>query len=113
MVNTDAGGSERDRGSTMFTARLLLVFATAFMVPMRGIAQVPIGGEFQVNTYTPLFQIKPSVSPLNAGGFLVAWVSNQQDADSNGVFAQRFGSNGSPLGSEFQVSSYTASVQDD
>ena len=42
-----------------------------------------------------------------SGDFVVAWQSGSQDGDVSGVFAQRFSSTGTPLGSEFQVNAYT------
>ncbi len=72
---------------------------------------VPQGGEFQVNTYTTGSQQDPSVAADSWGNFLVAWRSNPQDGSFWGVSGQRFDSAGTPLGSEFQVNSYTTSHQ--
>nr|WP_319387195.1 putative Ig domain-containing protein [uncultured Roseibium sp.] len=59
----------------------------------------PIGAEFQVNTYTTDNQQVAGASSLGDGGFVIAWYSNGQ----NGAFAQRYDSDGNPVGSEFQV----------
>ncbi|MGB5550454.1 MAG: hypothetical protein WBO74_08170, partial [Thermoanaerobaculia bacterium] len=72
----------------------------------------PAGSEFQVNTYTTDFQGVGTVASAANGGFLVVWVSAaDQDGDLTGIFAQRFGAGGSPIGSEFQVNTYTTGLQ--
>lgn len=69
------------------------------------------GSEFQVNTYTTGVQGKPSIAVLSDDGFVVTWESNGQDGSSYGVFAQRYNTNGTANGSEFQVNTYTTNVQ--
>ncbi|MBN2294041.1 MAG: hypothetical protein JXM70_16565 [Pirellulales bacterium] len=71
----------------------------------------PLGSEFQVNTYTTATQSQPSVAMSEAGDFVIVWTSNNQDGDGNGVFAQRYAADGTPLGSEFQVNTFTSSYQ--
>ena len=51
---------------------------------------IPLGGEFQVNSFTTFYQRIPAVSHDSAGGFVVMWQSEVQDASSYGVFGQRF-----------------------
>lgn len=72
--------------------------------------------EFQVNTHTPDRQYNSRVCTGGGGEFVVTWDSHQggpagQDGDTDGVFAQRFGSSGSVLGTEFQVNTYTTGSQ--
>ena len=70
----------------------------------------PLGTEFRVNTYTTGNQTFPTVSVNNeTGGFVVAWMSYQQDGSSWGVFGQRY--QGVPLGPEFRVNTYTTAAQ--
>jgi hypothetical protein len=69
----------------------------------------PLGTEFRVNTYTTSDQAFPSVSVNNAGSFVVTWQSYGQDGSNWGVFGQRFGGAGAPLGPEFRVNTYTTS----
>ena len=45
-------------------------------------AGLPLGGEFQVNTYTTGQQLPPAVAMDTAGNFLVVW------ADQRGIFGQ-------------------------
>ncbi len=71
----------------------------------------PVGGEFQVNTYTTDNQFAAGIAMDADGDFVVIWNSYYQDGNKRGVFSQRFGSNGSPVGSEFQVNTYTTDEQ--
>lgn len=72
---------------------------------------VPLGTQFQANTYTPGFQFHPSVAISFDGSFIVVWESVNQDGSDGGIFAQRYGADGSPIGSEFQVNTYTYTQQ--
>jgi hypothetical protein len=74
-------------------------------------AGAPVGGEFQVNTYTTAYQIRPAIAMDAAGNFVVVWRSNLQDGDLFGVFGQRFDATGNRQGSEFQVNTYTTAYQ--
>lgn len=78
----------------------------------------PLGGEFQVNTYTTNYQgPNPSVAMNENGDFVVAWKSGYyrdaapQDGDGFGVFARKFAAWGTPFGDEFQVNTYTPGYQ--
>lgn len=70
-----------------------------------------IGFEFQVNTFTLDLQAAQSIAALSDGQVVVAWESWTQDGEDSGIFAQRFGSDNSRIGEEFQVSTYTAGFQ--
>jgi hypothetical protein len=74
-------------------------------------AGTPIGGELQVNTYTPFSQTNPHIGVAPDGRFVVAWSSNVQDGDNYGAFAQRFDASGAPQGTEFKVNAYTTNLQ--
>ncbi|MFC1849892.1 hypothetical protein ACFL27_06755 [candidate division CSSED10-310 bacterium] len=68
------------------------------------------GSQFQVNAYTTSNQGYPDVSFDNEGDFVVVWDSfgsNYGDTSNNSVQAQRFNADGSFLGSQFQVNTYT------
>jgi hypothetical protein len=71
----------------------------------------PVGAEFQVNTHTIFQQYRPAVATNATGGFAVVWGSSLQDGSSSGVFGQMFNSAGSPVGTEFQVNTYTTNAQ--
>ncbi len=66
---------------------------------------------FSVNTYTPGDQDSPSTAMDADGNFVVAWSSYGQDGDGYGVYAQRYDYNGSPVGSEFIVNTYSTGDQ--
>jgi len=72
----------------------------------------PLGSEFQVNGYTAGDQRDPAVAVDAGGGFVVSWTSDGQDGDGAGVFARRYDASGTPLAGEFQVNTYTTSLQD-
>ena len=90
-----------------------LVGVVLFVLAATVRAQAPqrLGDEFQVNTYTTNYQTVPAVSRDGDGGFVVAWVSLDQDQSQGGVFARRFDAAGIPLAAEFQVNSYTPGLQ--
>ena len=74
---------------------------------------VPAGDEFQANTYTAGGQGSPSVSIGRSGEFVIAWSSYGQDGSGGGIFAQRYGLDGVPVGTELPINSYTTGHQAD
>jgi Ca2+-binding RTX toxin-like protein len=70
-----------------------------------------VGSEFRVNTFTNNFQAQPSVTALSNGGFVVTWTSNGQDGSGNGVYGQRYAADGTVIGSEFRVNTFTTDFQ--
>jgi hypothetical protein len=75
-------------------------------------AGAPLGGEFLVNTYTTGYQAVPDIAMDAAGNFVVVW-STYGDAGTTGygIAAQRYLADGTPLGGEFAVNTYTAGDQ--
>jgi hypothetical protein len=73
--------------------------------------QIPLGNDFQVNTYSTGTQGRPSVAIDDAGNFVVTWLSYGQDGSSNGVFGQQFDAAGNKVGNEFRVNTYTTGFQ--
>jgi hypothetical protein len=67
------------------------VFAQRFLAD-----GTPVGGEFQVNSYTSNEQSNPDVAMDENGNFVVAWRSYGQDGNNWGVFAQRYAADGLP-----------------
>ncbi|WP_299763991.1 cadherin-like domain-containing protein [Ramlibacter sp.] len=65
-----------------------------------GVAQ---GGQFRVNTTIASDQQRPVVAMDDAGNFVVAWESDNQDGAGWGVYAQRFNAAGVAQSSEFRV----------
>jgi hypothetical protein len=75
---------------------------------------LPVGSEFQVNTYTTNGQYGASargVSRSADGRFVVVWESSGQDGSGASVHGQRYDSTGAPDGTEFQVNTYTTNGQ--
>jgi hypothetical protein len=73
-----------------------------------------VGAEFQVNTYTKSSQGygSPAVAADAAGNFTIVWASVRQDGGvGSGVFGQRFLADGTRVGAEFQVNTYTTGLQ--
>lgn len=64
-----------------------------------------VGSEFRVNSSTTGNQVVPAVAADGPGNFVVVWEG--QRATGYGVFGQRFNPAGTPVGSEFQVNTYT------
>ena len=91
--------------------------ALGFLAPPPAGAQTPVpaGAQFQVNTYTASSQYKPSVATDANGDFVVVWTSSGSsgtDTSGNSIQGQRYTSNGSAQGAQFQVNTYTTSYQD-
>ncbi len=63
-----------------------------------------LGDPIVVNQFTRFNQRNPVVAPLPAGGFAVAWISEQQTGENRtDVYLRRFGANGSAQGDEARV----------
>ena len=75
---------------------------------------VPLGSQFQVNSYTTSYQERPAVAADFRGNFVVVWASDGSDGTDTdySIQARYYDSQGVPLGGQFQVNSYTTSTQD-
>jgi Ca2+-binding RTX toxin-like protein len=73
-----------------------------------GVAQ---GIEFLVNTTTAGDQVTPAIATLAGGGLVVAWTSSGQDGSGQGIYAQRLDAQGTKVGGEFLVNTFTAGNQ--
>jgi len=74
-------------------------------------AATPQGSEFQVNTFTTGGQLGGSVGWNAVGEFVVSWGSPGADGYGYAVAARRFRADGSPLGPEYVVNTYTTGSQ--
>ena len=79
--------------------------------PRRAQPVVRVGPELQVNAYTTLSQYRATVA-AHDGGFIVVWQSGLQDGSGWGVFGRRYAPDGTPLGPEFAVNTFTTGHQD-
>ncbi|MDT8303674.1 MAG: hypothetical protein RQ760_19490 [Sedimentisphaerales bacterium] len=75
------------------------------------IAAIICRAEFQVNTHKTNKQENPAIAMDGAGNFIVVWNSYLQDKSSNGIFAQRFETDCSPIGEEFQINTTSSGNQ--
>lgn len=73
---------------------------------------VKTGGQFQVNTYTTSHQKFPDICELYSGGFVATWASYGQDGAETGIYGQRYKENGSKVGKEFRINTYTTNFQE-
>ncbi|WP_370277582.1 hypothetical protein [Pontibacterium sp.] len=71
----------------------------------------PEGDEFLVSTFDYGNQTAPQISALSDGGFVITWVSNEQDGGDEGIFGQRYNAQGEAMGGEFQINSFTKGIQ--
>ncbi len=74
-------------------------------------AGVALSNDIQVNTTTADQQRFSKIAMDSAGDFAVTWESTNQDGSFDGIFAQRFRSNGALQSGEFQVNTYFAQQQ--
>ena len=70
-----------------------------------------LGDELPINAFTAGNQQWPDVAATADGGFIVVWMSADQDGSNYGIFGRRYDSAGAAVGGEFQVNSYTTSRQ--
>jgi len=74
-----------------------------------------IGDEFPVDTQTAGFIGRANVAANDAGTFVVVWSTTGggagDDTDSSSVEARAFALDGTPLGGQFQVNTYTTGTQ--
>lgn len=70
----------------------------------------PIDGEFVVNTFSAAVEQTSTVGMAADGRFVVSWLG--RSITNYGIFAQRFGADGSMQGTEFQVNGFRPSGQD-
>ena len=76
----------------------------------------PVGGEFQVNTYTTANQLGSQVSQDASGRFVVVWQSGYYsqtgpDGSAETVAGRRFDATGTPLAAEFVANALTLGRQ--
>jgi hypothetical protein len=77
----------------------------------------PLGSEFRVDTSTPGYLVSPDVAVDASGNFVVVW-NAAYFAVLGDLYGQRYASNGTPVGSEFQIATsaydqYSPSIASD
>jgi len=102
-------------GAKLALTALFLCISTVFGTPAAH-AVIPLGSEFQVNSFAPNPQGRPAVAADGSGGLIIVWDSvNSPGSDHSGdsIQGQRYAASGSPLGGQFQVNSFAPSQQND
>ena len=69
-----------------------------------------IAEQFIVNTCRPDAQLRPSVAVANDGRFAVVW-HGPEDGSDRTVLGQKYASDGTAVGDEFQINTYTTGHQ--
>src|SRR5687767_4606896 len=93
------------------------VTAAALAVASASAAQLDVGPEFQVNTYTTGRQAMPAVAVHDDGGFTVAYEVGDDyaglglDGSTIGVFLQHFDAAGARVGGQQLVNEFTRFAQ--
>lgn len=93
---------------------LLTLAGVLCHLPLAAQVAEPIGGEFQVNTFTTSYQLYPSVGVAGDGSFVVVWMSlgsPEDDNDGLSIQGQRYNSEGTAVGPQFQVNTYVTGYQ--
>jgi large repetitive protein len=71
-----------------------------------------LDGELRVNESTAGGQLEPAVAASPSGSVVVVWTSPAEASDHfGGVRGRRYAADGSPVGAEFPVNSYTTNTQ--
>src|SRR5688572_15958002 len=96
----------------MTIGRVLGPWSACVCFSVAASAQVPSGGDVQVNAYTTgrQYAFARFVAVDADGDFVAVWTSDH-DGSVSGVFGQRFTAAGAALGSEFRVNTYTTGFQ--
>jgi hypothetical protein len=68
---------------------------------------IAISDEIQINSYVLHNQANPSVCAVGDSSFVICWQSGGQDGSGSGIYAQLFNSDGTKIGDEFLVNSYS------
>jgi hypothetical protein len=84
---------------------LIDVFARRFNASAQA-----LGPELRVNTTTPGDQGGCRIAMNGAGSYVIVWHGPPAGGSSDALFGQRFSAAGSPLGSEFQITTSASSL---
>ncbi len=87
-----------------------IALSLLLVVEAHGQEPNPLGGQFQINTYTTSDQSNPAVVSDSNGNFIVVWESSGSFGSDNHITSiqgQRFRPDGTPLSGEFQINTFT------
>jgi len=78
-----------------------------------GILNTPVTPEQLVNSFTIGNQNDPRVETLADGSYVIVWVSEAQDGNLAGIFAQRYSAQGERIGTQLLVNDTAVEIQQD
>jgi len=93
------------------SAGLLPAPAAGADVSTKGAVGTLMPHEVRVNTYLPSVQENAGIAGYADGGLVLVWDSRRQEQGNYGVYLQRFGPDGSPIGGETHVNVFTDKMQ--
>jgi hypothetical protein len=99
------------RSSVLVGSALTVILFSFPRASAAGTEILPQSPEFQVNTYTPFGQVRPSIAADGAGNFVVVWHQTDSGGTPLEVIGRRFTSAGAPASGEFQANAYTPGNQ--
>lgn len=108
ITSSAIGSSVSAQAATLSTEVIPVADPPAFAIDY---TPIPDAGEFLVNTTTANDQTYSAVGALSDGGYVIAWVSQGQDGDGTGIYAQHYASSGAKVGGEFRVNTATGGSQ--
>jgi len=119
-VNTTTGGEQNDARVAATPDGFVVTWESdqldgnneGVAMQMLNAAAAFVGGETVVNTFTTGDQEDPTVAVQPDGTFAITWEDGAQEGSGNAVYGQVFDSNGSPLGIEFRLNTYTPHDQE-
>ena len=91
-----------------------LIAIGGLLVSSWSLAQIPVGSEFLVSSYTTGSQSAAKLAMGSDGDFVVVWKSDGSDSDDasgSSIQGRRYASDGTALGPPFQVNTYTTNNQ--
>ena len=88
--------SPQDASGNGIYAKLYTDNVSSFTLPQSG-ANNAIGDEFLINTNQANDQLRPAITTLLDGSFVVVWQSALQDGSSYGIYGQHFSANGNEI----------------
>ena len=115
-VNTYASNAQKYSNTTALSDGGFLVTWTSYSQPDGSYDDIyaqrydaesnTIGDEFLINTHTAGTQSSSQITALGDGGFVVTWLSQGQDNNGSGLYAQLFDDSANKVGEEFNITGY-------
>jgi hypothetical protein len=117
LATKTAGNQEHPKaallsnGGAAFTWQGGPAGAQQIFVRVMNSAGVFLGEETAASVRTDAHQIRPSITALSNGNFVVVWGADGPDGSMQGVYGMLYGPTGARLGVEFQINQFTLNNQ--